>query len=145
MLDQYLPLHHLAFSPKNVGSLLARYTEYASECILRAVHKYDDIQTPLLPFLILPAYSSAALTLFGRSFDAEKSYEPFRRFDDYFHVMAAGVPRFMIPGAYHALNQVGKMFEDYLRGEHHDCSDFIQLLESGAKDAGWVRDVIHRF
>ncbi|KAF8579492.1 cytochrome P450 [Ramaria rubella] len=142
LLNEYLPMHHRGLSPKNMAGLLHRYTQYAHEFVLKTLEKYDGSRTSLVPFMVPPAYSSAAGALFGRAFDAEKSYKPFRTFDDQFHIMLAGVPRFLMPGTHRAWDQVIKQFEQYLKTPHEDSSELMLLIEAGARDAGWSgRDI----
>lgn len=138
MSEVFLPTHHRALSPQNIMSLLERYAEHARECVLNAINKLDGQSSPLVPFVVPPAYCAASYAFFGRAFDAEKSYKPFRQFDKQFHLMAAGVPRYMLPGASRAWDKVVGMFEQYLEVPHEDCSDLISLLEMDARDAGWV-------
>lgn len=137
-IDEYLPMHHRAFSSQNVVGVLERYAEYAHEFVVRAVDKLDGGCSPLVPFIVPPAYYSASRAMFGQAFDAEKSYKPFRTFDDQFHLMLAGVPKFMLPRPHRAWDQVGKLFEQYLETPHEDCFEAISQFETGAKDAGWV-------
>lgn len=135
---EYLPFHHRALSPQNVTGLHHRYAKHAHECIREAVNMYDGQSPPLFPFVIPSAFYSACYAFFGRAFDAEKSYKPFQKFDNQFHILAAGVPRLMMLGPHRAWSQVGKLFEQYIKGPHEDCSDFVLGTISGARDANWV-------
>lgn len=139
----FLPFHHRALSPQNITGLLQCYAEYAHKYIWEAINKMDGQSSPLVPFVLPPAYYSAGYAFFGRAFNAEKSYEPFKIFDNQFHLFAAGVPKFLMPGPRASWNQIGEIFEQYLESPHEDCCELISGMIRGARDANWVCNSFH--
>jgi hypothetical protein len=74
MAEGYLPMHHRALSPQNIVEVLERYAQHAREHVLNAVDKLDGKGSPLVQFVVPPAYYSACRAVFGRAFDAGQSY-----------------------------------------------------------------------
>ena len=136
----YFPEHHRALSPKNVPKLLDRYVEDAYEQVLAAVKRADNTATPLIPFLIPPAFNAAATTLFGKTFPAEKAFPGFTKFNSKFHLLVAGLPRFLVADAFNAWNEVIQLI-----GKHVDkvkdtdnVTEIIDMTIGVCRRAGWV-------
>ncbi|KAF8576421.1 cytochrome P450 [Ramaria rubella] len=63
---------------------------------------------------------NTAGAFFGKAFNAENSYKPFKTFDDQFPLIVAEVPKFL-----------------YLNSPHEDSSIVMLRLEASARAAGW--------
>lgn len=112
--SQYYPDHHRLLAPKNIGPILDLYSRYAFEDLSSRIQSLNGSSTPLFQLLIPPAYSAASAAFFGREFPAGDAYEDFATFNDAFHLIGAGVPRWMLPTPYKAWDRVISRFEAYL-------------------------------
>ncbi|KIJ34277.1 hypothetical protein M422DRAFT_782913 [Sphaerobolus stellatus SS14] len=138
MTEEYFTMHHDELSPRNSAFLLHRYIKQGHIHILDAINTFNGKTTPLLPFLHLAAYHSAAYAFFGYGLDVPKSYECFRKFDESTHLMIAGMPRILLPGPFRARDEGIKVFEEYLKTPlEDDCSPVIKRSREISQEAGW--------
>jgi len=136
--EQYYPDHHRLLSPKNIGPILDRYAQYAFGDLNERIHSLNGSTVPLFELLIPPAYSAASSAFFGCDFPAKETYDDFATFNDAFHLLSAGVPRWMLPTPHRAWDNVITAFEDYLKGlkdkNPDDLTELVRLnMETSAR------------
>jgi hypothetical protein len=139
MRNSYIPAHHRYLSPQQIKPLLNSYAKHAQRAVLESLDKFDGASMPFIPFIIPIAYKAAAYAFFGSSFPAEKSLEPFTKFDSVFHLRAAGVPDFFLKKNIQAWEEVIQMIEDYMKMPHVDAYELIQMVERDSRAEGFVR------
>ncbi|EMD31428.1 hypothetical protein CERSUDRAFT_109437 [Gelatoporia subvermispora B] len=141
MIDTYFPAQHRALAPSNVPELLSAYAERAFELFSKAIDGADGTSMSLIQFIIPPTYCAAAAALLGKDFPAMETYAPFRKFDDAFPLMLAGLPRFMLPGPHKAWWEVIRLIEQYLetakQKEDAELPAFVRSTLSMADGSGW--------
>ncbi|KAG8915920.1 hypothetical protein FRC01_003467 [Tulasnella sp. 417] len=83
-----------------------------------------------------PLYKAISASMVGPRFPAEKSYEHFLVFDDYFPLFAAKAPALFLQKGISARNQLIDMFEEYIGtpGWEEGASELITAMVDGARN-----------
>lgn len=137
----YGEAQHRALLPQSVRPMLRQYTEQAHKLFLEAIDRADGTSVNLSSFLIPPTYCSAATTMFGKQFPAEKSMPFFQIFDKDFPLMAAGLPRIVTRQARQAWEKLIDILEEYMETVEHE-QDSPEILRNPihfAREGKWVR------
>jgi len=138
--NEYFKVHQRELSPVKVPGIHRRYGKYAYECIFEALNNLDGGAVPLYSFIKPAAYHAASYAFFGKSFDSKASYEPFKKFDDMFYLLAAGLPLRLLREAYQSRSFLISLFKTYVTSPHEDCSELVQAIEGLAREREWALD-----
>ncbi|KAH8101770.1 cytochrome P450 [Cristinia sonorae] len=137
----YFPAHHRILAPTNIGPILHRYAGHISQQLSTKISETEGASTPLIDLVIMPAYVAAAKAFFGERFPATRSYPPFFKFNDAFHLLVANLPRFITAGPREAWSQgVIQLFESYIRDvrEAGEYTELINATLSIGDSLGWT-------
>ncbi|TBU63815.1 cytochrome P450 [Dichomitus squalens] len=144
MFDNYMPALHHILLPANIKSMTSTYLQSAHDTLVGAISSLDGASGPLKTIIIPPAYRAAAHAGFGPDFPAEKTWKGFTTFDESFHMINAGLPRFLFRKQFKAWEGVTDIIQAYLeekKDEVHELSPFLQAALDG-RQAGWTeRDI----
>lgn len=137
----YGEAQHRSLLPQCVRPMLRQYTEQAHKLFLEDIDRADGTSVDLSSFLIPPTYCSAATTMFGKQFPAEKSMPLFQTFDKDFPLMAAGLPRIVTRQARQAWDKLVVILKEYMEAVEHE-QDIPEILRNPihfAREGKWVR------
>ncbi|TCD68673.1 Cholesterol 7-alpha-monooxygenase [Steccherinum ochraceum] len=139
MTEDYYPAHHRVNAPKNIGSILTRYATYTFRHLRAKSLNFDGASGSLNSLMIMPAYVSAAHAFFSERFPAEKTYADFAKFNDAFHVIAAGLPKFMTAEPRKAWERVADVIEVYVKDEREkgEMTELVEATLNVGDSAGW--------
>ncbi|KAG8897217.1 hypothetical protein FRC01_011434 [Tulasnella sp. 417] len=92
--------------------------------------------TTLKEFIHKPIFKAISATMVGPRFPAEKAYEPFLIFDDYFPLFAAGAPAFLVQKGIRARKQLIDMFEEHIGtpGWEEGAAEVTTAMADGARN-----------
>ena len=119
------PTQHKYLSSTGIIPVVESYTTAVWELLGREGSKVEGVSTPLLDFALPMIYQASAYAFFGRSCPAVESYQPFRDFDETFHLVLAGVPRLFLRKHVKGLATMQNLFKEYFDGPHDDASDLV--------------------
>ena len=140
MLDNYMPALHHVLLPSNIGWMTSTYLQSAHDTLVGVISSLDGASGPLKTIIIPPAYRAAAHAGFGPDFPAEKTWNGFKTFDESFHIINAGVPRFLVRKPLKAWEEVIDIVQEYLEENKDDVeelSPFLKVALEG-RQAGWA-------
>jgi len=139
--DRVLRTHFQMLAPQNIHTLLERYTYILHDRLVGAISSSAKSGMLLRDFITPLAYTSAANAMFGETFPAAKTYDGFRRFNEGFHLLAAGVvPEFMVAKPIRAWDGVLGIIEGFvkdLRVRGIPPVALADLYLSAQEEAGW--------
>ncbi|KAJ7771931.1 cytochrome P450 [Mycena maculata] len=129
VVDHYYPDHHRLLSPKSIGPILDRYAQYAFEDLTPKIASMNGKAVNLFDLLIPPAFTAASAAFFGRELPAQELYSDFAEFNDAFHLITAGIPRWMMPAPHRAWDKVIAAVEEYYKGvKEKDLDEVPELV-----------------
>lgn len=136
--ESIFPMHHRILAPSNVAPMVDALIMHSVEGVKELSSKITGNQwnTTLEEFAHKPIYKAISASMVGRRFPAEKSYEHFLAFDDYFPLFAAGAPGLFVQKGIRARTQLIDMFEEYLGtpGWEEGASELITAMVDGARN-----------
>ncbi len=131
MVDTYMGQLHNFMLPSNIHPLVEAYTASAHDSLLSMISSMDGASGALKTFIIPSAYRAACHAAFGRNFPAEKSYPFFKTFDDDFHLIGAGLPKFLLSKPLKAWDELVDVIENYVKEQDEKREDLSQFLAAG--------------
>ncbi|KAL6307722.1 cytochrome P450 [Sparassis latifolia] len=141
MLGHWFPAQHRLLSPNAVPQILRAYTREAYDALMKAIEIHDGCATLLFPFIIPSAYDSSAKAFFGHTFPTERTFAPFNKFNDSFHLIAAGAPRFLVASSRRAWWNVVDIFTEYLEQleklQDEDLAPIVRLAMDIRREGEW--------
>ncbi|KAI0651986.1 cytochrome P450 [Trametes meyenii] len=140
MLETYMPAFHHALLPTNLRPMIDAYVSSAHDCVRGAVANLNGSAIPLASFIAPPAYHSAAFAGFGAAFPIQESYPLFRAYDDYFHMLASGLPRVLFSKPLNAWDKLVDLIEAYVDriGDNIDEAPHYTQVALRARENGWT-------
>ena len=141
MQETFLPMNHRLLSPKYVQPVIDKYIALTYQHLEERATKYNGLKTPLRDFVVPLTFEAAGHTFLGKDCPVSDLYEPFKQFDDSFHLLVAGVPKMFMKGPVNALNKLTTIIEEkYLSKPDalDDASDMIREYDRIAKEGGFV-------
>ncbi|KAG8950079.1 hypothetical protein FRC00_007861 [Tulasnella sp. 408] len=131
-------MHYRILAASNVAPMIDALIMHAVDGIKELRSKITGSQwcTTLEEFAHKPIYKAISGSMVGPRFPAEKSYDPFLVFDDYFPLFAAGAPALFVQKGIRARNQLIDMFEEYLGtpGWEEGAAELITAMVDGARN-----------
>ncbi len=141
MLNHYMPeLHHMLL-PSNLKPMTSIYLTSVYDTLLSMVASMDGASGPLKTFIIPPAYRAACHAGFGLDFPAEESYPFFKVFDENFHLVGAGLPKFLLSKTWKAWDNLIDLLEAYVNQQEEageDMTPFVMAALEGQGRGEWV-------
>ncbi|TFK94414.1 cytochrome P450 [Polyporus arcularius HHB13444] len=131
MVDTYMGQLHNLLLPSNIHPIVEAYTASAHDSLLSMISSMDGASGALKTFIIPSAYRAACHAGFGRDFPAEKSYPFFKAFDDDFHLIGAGLPKFLLSKPLKAWDELVDVIENYVKEQDEKREDLNQFLAAG--------------
>lgn len=131
MVDEYMGQLHNLLLPSNLHPMVEAYVASAHDNLLSMISSMDGASGALKTFIISPAYRSACYAGFGPDFPADKSYPFFKAFDDDFHLLGAGLPKFLLSKPLKAWDQLLDVFESFVKQQNEKGEDLNEFLVAG--------------
>ena len=143
LTESFFPAHHRALVPGNIHGLLRSYGQFTSAEFAVRLDKVAGLShgTPLASLVNPAAYSAAGKAFYGESYPAADTMNKFVQFDSVFHIIAGGLPLWLIPNARKAwddLIAVGEEHVKRLRRREEKVTDFMEMMLDEAEKHGWV-------
>ncbi|KAG8892807.1 hypothetical protein FRC00_011474, partial [Tulasnella sp. 408] len=136
--ETLFPMHHRILAPSNVAPMVDALIMHAVGVIkeLSSTITGNQWTTTLEEITHKPIYKAISASIFGPQFPAEKAYEPFLVFDDYFPLFAAGAPALFTQKGIRARTQLIDMFEEYLGtpGWEEGAAELITAVVDSARN-----------
>jgi len=132
------PSQHKHLSPTGVIPIVESYTAAVWDLLGKEGSKSEGVSVPLRDFVLPVLYQGSAYAFFGRSCPAVESHKAFTDFDDDFHFLLAGVPRFFLRKHLEGLATMHRLFEKYFDGHHEDASGMVLENEQAIRNQGHV-------
>ncbi len=139
-------LHHTLL-PSNLKPMVSVYLTSVYDTLLSMVASMDGTSGPLKTFIIPPAYRAACHAGFGLDFPAEKSYPFFKVFDENFHLLVAGLPKFLLSKTWKAWDNLVDLLEVYVNQQEEageDMTPFVMVALDGQGRGEWVCSTLPR-
>ncbi|KAG8929246.1 hypothetical protein FRC00_001508, partial [Tulasnella sp. 408] len=138
MKETLLPMHHRILAPSNVAPMVDALIVHAVDGIKELSSRITGNQwdTTLEEFAHKPIYKAISASMVGPRFPAEKSYELFLVFDNYFPLLAAGAPALFVQKGIRARTQLIDMFEEYVGtpGWEEGAAEVVTAMANGARN-----------
>ncbi|RPD82424.1 cytochrome P450 [Lentinus tigrinus ALCF2SS1-7] len=131
MVDSYMGQLHNLLLPSSLHPMVEAYTSSAHDSLLSMISSMDGASGALKTFIIPSAYRAACVAGFGPEFPAEKSYPFFKAFDDDFHLLGAGLPKFLLSKPLKAWDRLLDLFESYIKEQNEKGEDLNPFLMAG--------------
>ncbi|KAI0698393.1 cytochrome P450 [Cerioporus squamosus] len=141
MVDTYVENLHNALLPSNLRPMVETYIASAHDSLLSMISSMDGASGSLKTFIIPPAYRAACHAGFGQDFPAERSYPPFKVFDDEIHLIEAGLPKFLLSKPLNARERLLDLLEDYAKKQNdkgEDLNQFFMAALDGYRRGEWT-------
>lgn len=143
LTESFFPAHHRALTPGNIRGLLSSYARHTHDELSIRLNKLDGLSqgTPLASIISPAAYCAAGKALYGASYPAAQTMERFVKFDSVFHMIAGGLPLWLIPSAQKGWEDVitaGAKHLENLRSSKEPLTDFMELLLGEGDKHEWA-------
>ena len=141
MVDSYMGKMHNLLLPSNLRPMVQTYVTSAHDSLLSMISSMDGASGALKTFIIPPAYRAACHAGFGLEFPADKSYPFFQAFDDDFHLLGAGLPKFLLSKPLKAWDQLVDLFEAFIKKQNEkgeELNEFLVVGLDGYRIGEWV-------
>jgi len=140
--ESFFPAHHRALVPGNIRGLLASYAHHTHQELRTRFNNVTESSGGVpLAFIIAPAaYCAAGKALYGASYPADQTMERFNKFDTVFHMIAGGLPLWLIPSArkgWEDLNVANEGHLRTLRQTKEKLTDFMEMLLGEGEKHQW--------
>ncbi|KAI0756862.1 cytochrome P450 [Daedaleopsis nitida] len=145
MVETYMPGLHRLLLPNNLKPMVSQYLTSAHDLLLSMITSMNGASGPLKSFIIPPAYRAACEAGFGTKFPSAKSYPFFKDFDDNFHLLGAGLPKFLFSKPIKAWHNLIDLIEAYVVEQDRSGQElptFCHEAMDGRNRSTWTyRDV----
>ncbi|KAF9646400.1 cytochrome P450 [Thelephora ganbajun] len=145
MQETLFPLNHKLLSQKHVQPIVDKCIALIYQDLKERANQYDGLNIALRDFIVPLTFDASGHAFFGKDFPVNEFLEPFKSFDDNFHLLLAGVPKIFMRGPVNALDRLVTIIEEkYLSKPHalDDAFDLIKEYERLTKESGFnTRDV----
>ena len=141
MQETFFPMTHNLLSPKYVQPIVDKYIALTYQYLEERANKYDGLNTALREFIVPLTFDASGHAFFGKDCPVGDLFEPFRLFDNSFHLFLAGIPKIFMKGPVNALDQLTTIIEErYLLKPDalDDASDVVKECERITKAGGFV-------
>ena len=150
--EAHTPVHRLArasltkenykyLTPKHVQSVVDQHIIVTYQHLQEQVNQYNGLNATLRDSIVPLVFTTSSHALLGKGFPVNDLFEPFKLFDDNFHLFLAGVPKAPMKGPVNALDEMITIVEErYLSKPNalDDASTMIREYERMAKGRGFV-------
>lgn len=151
MQETLFPTGHKLLSPKYVQPAVDKFIALTYQYLEERANQYDGLNIALRDFIVPLTFDGSGHAFFGKDCPVHDLFEPFKLFDDSFHLLLAGVPKMFMKGPVSALDELTTIVEEkYLSkpGAVDDASHLIKEYERIIKEGGFVSrplPLMHRF
>ena len=142
MQETFFPMNHKLLSPKYVQPVVDKYIALTHRHLEERANQYDGLSIALRDFIVPLTFEASGHAFFGQHCPVNDLFEPFKLFDNNFHLLLAGVPKMFMRGPVTALDNLATIIEEgYLLkpGAMDEASDVIKEYERITKEGGFVR------
>ena len=145
MQETLFPTGHKLLSPKHVQPVVDKYIALTYQHLEERANDYNGLNVPLRDFIVPMAFRASSRAFFGRRCPANDLFEPFKVFDNNFHLLMAGVPKVFMKDPANALDELATITENYLLKPDalDDASDVVKEYERITKEGGFVCHLSH--
>ena len=141
MQQTLFPMNHKLLSPKYVQPVVDKYIALTYQNLEERANQYNGLNVALRDFIVPLTFNASGHAFFGKDCPVNDLFEPFKLFDDNFHLLLAGVPKMFMKGPVRAFDELAIVIEErYLSRPDalDDASDLIKEYERILKEGGFV-------
>ena len=141
MQETLFPLNHKLLSPVYVQPVVDKYIALTYQYLEERADQYNGLNTTLRDFIVFLAFDASGHAFFGKDCPVDDLFKPFKVFDDYFHLLIAGVPKIFLKDAVNSLNELATIIEERFLSKPNaldDASDLIKEYDRIIREDGFV-------
>lgn len=147
MQETMFPTSHKLLSPKYVQPVVDKYIALTYQNLEERANQYNGLNTALRDFIVPLTFDASARAFFGKECPVGDLLKPFRLFDNNFHLLLAGIPKFFMKGPVKALDELATIVDErYLSKPDalDDASEMVKAYDRITKDDGFVSRPLHK-
>lgn len=141
MQEHFFPMSHKLLSPKFVQPVVDRFIALTYDHLEERANQYNGLNTALRDFIVPLTFQASGHAFFGQHCPVDDLFEPFKLFDNSFHLILAGVPKMFLKAPVAALENLAKIIEEkYLTKPNalDDASEMVKEYDGMIREAGFV-------
>ena len=141
MQETMFPMSHKLLSPKHVQPVVDEYITLTHRYLEERANQYNGLNITLKDFIVPLTFEASAHAFFGEACPVGDLLEPFKVYDNSFHLFLAGVPKVFMNGPVKALHRLATIIDEgYLSKPEalDDASDMIKAYDRITRDDGFV-------
>ena len=141
MQETFFPMNQKLLSPKYVQPIVDKFIALTYQNLEERANKYDGLNIALREFIVPLTFDASGHAFFGKDCPVDDLFEPFKLFDNSFHLLLAGIPKIFMRGPANALDQLATILEErYLLKPDalDDASDIVKECDRITREGGFV-------
>ena len=147
MQEIVFPMSHKPLSPKYVQQIVDKFVALTYGYLEERANRYIGLNIPLRDFIVPLTFDASVYAFFGKGCPVGDLLEPFKLFDNNFHLLLTGVPKMFMKGPVKALEDLTTIVgERYLSNPDalDDASEIVKAYHRTIMDAGFVRCSLYK-
>ena len=144
--ETMFPTSHKLLSPKYVQPIVDEYISLTHRYLEERANQYNGLNITLRDFIVPLTFEASGYAFFGKDCPVNDLFEPFKLFDNNFHLLLAGIPKMFMKGPINALDELVSIMEKYLSdpGALDTASELVKEFKRIPMDRGLVSRPLYK-